>query len=136
MYTKNFTIRCPIRETINNIKYVKTLEKKKGKYRGSLYALAMAISCPNYRHRIPNLNPGLILWGRIFGRIFELAYRELVFRGLIFVNAYIRDFTVYFIFISNTDGAPSAWADLGPVYIIPFSYENGMKMLSYENGIV
>ena len=25
---------------------------------------------------------------------------------------------------------------LGPVYIIPFSYENGMEMLSYENGIV
>ena len=24
----------------------------------------------------------------------------------------------------------------GPVYIIPFSYENGMEMLSYENGIV
>ena len=23
-----------------------------------------------------------------------------------------------------------------PVYIIPFSYENGMEMLSYENGIV
>ena len=101
MYTKNFTIRCPIRETINNIKYVKTLEKKKGKCRGSLYALAMAISCPNYTHRIPNLNPGLILGGRIFGRIFELAYREPVF-----VNACIRDFTVYFIFISNTDGGP------------------------------
>ena len=26
--------------------------------------------------------------------------------------------------------------ELGPVYIIPFSYENGMEMLSYENGIV
>ena len=25
---------------------------------------------------------------------------------------------------------------LGPVYTIPFSYENGMEMLSYENGIV
>ena len=25
---------------------------------------------------------------------------------------------------------------LGPVYIIPFSYENGMEILSYENGIV
>ena len=24
----------------------------------------------------------------------------------------------------------------GPVYTIPFSYENGMEMLSYENGIV
>ena len=24
---------------------------------------------------------------------------------------------------------------LGPVYAIPFSYENGMKMLPYENGI-
>ena len=25
---------------------------------------------------------------------------------------------------------------LGPVYTIPFSYENGTEMLSYENGIV
>ena len=25
---------------------------------------------------------------------------------------------------------------LGPVYTIPFSYENGVEMLSYENGIV
>ena len=25
---------------------------------------------------------------------------------------------------------------LGPVYTIPFSYENGMEMLSYENSIV
>ena len=27
-------------------------------------------------------------------------------------------------------------AHLGPVYIIQFSYENSIEMLSYENGIV
>ena len=28
------------------------------------------------------------------------------------------------------------WRILGHVYTIPLSYENGMEMLSYENGIV
>ena len=28
------------------------------------------------------------------------------------------------------------YSHVGPVYTIPFSYENGMEMLSYENGIV
>ena len=27
-------------------------------------------------------------------------------------------------------------SNLGPVYTIPFSYENGMEMLSYQNGTV
>ena len=33
-------------------------------------------------HRITNVNPGLIFGGIIFGRIFGLVYRELIFGDL------------------------------------------------------
>jgi len=53
----------------------------------------MVIHCPNFTHRIPNVRPGLIFRELILGRILELVYRGLIFRGAIFGRAYIQDFT-------------------------------------------
>ena len=56
-------IRCPIRETNNNILCVKLQERTKSKYRGSIYALSMSIHYTNYTHKIPNVSPGILLGG-------------------------------------------------------------------------
>ena len=40
-----------------------------------MYALPMLINYPNCPSKIPNVRPGFLFGGLIFGRIFELAYR-------------------------------------------------------------
>jgi len=54
----------------------------------------MFIHYPINAHRIPNLSPGLIFRGFIFGRIFELVDRGLLFGGGLYAGTYILDFTV------------------------------------------
>ena len=80
MYVKKFTIKCSLTDT-NNIYYINIQERTKCKYRGSIYALSMFIHYPNYKHRVPNEAPGLIL-----GQIFELAYS-----GAHICGAYIQE---------------------------------------------
>jgi len=49
---------------------------------------------PNYTHRIPNVNPRLIFWVvYILKDIWGSLYGADI-RGLIFGEAYLRDFTV------------------------------------------
>ena len=67
------------REAINNILNVK-LQKRTQVNTEAPY-MYMVIHCPNYAQRVPNVSPGLIFWGLIFGRIFELVYRGLIFGG-------------------------------------------------------
>ena len=45
-------------------------------------------------HTIPNISFGLDSEGLIFGTMFTLVYRGPIFGGLIFMGAYIWDFTV------------------------------------------
>ena len=65
------TIRCPIREAINNIEYV-NLQKRT---QVNLNALSMVINFGNYTHTSPKVSLGFIFGGVIFGKIFELVYR-------------------------------------------------------------
>ena len=67
-----------------NPRPIQNMQKDPSKYRGSIYALFMLNYCPNYTHRISNVSPRLIFAVLIFGRIFELVYRVLIFGGAIF----------------------------------------------------
>ena len=57
--------------------------------------MSIAINCPNHTHRILNVGPELIYVGVIFGKIYELVYKEACIRGWpVLGRAYILNFTV------------------------------------------
>ena len=70
--------------TVNSRIYVLSLQRlvfleDLGEYRGSTYVLSMFIHYPKYKHKIPNVSPGLMLVEAYIGRMFGLVYRGPIF---------------------------------------------------------
>ena len=68
---------------------------------------------------------------------FQNVRTKLLFsRSMKFVTSILNQFEIIIFGLKNQLGSLVLPYFLGPVYIILFSYENGIEIFSYENGIV